>query len=268
MHTIKVILFVFLVVGFYTFYSNSIPQMESHPPKKISLDANLTEDDMIEAGEKVYSTKGTCGICHGIGRKGSRGPDLNGVGLRAGKRVAGMSAKVYLIESMIKPTAYFVEGYGPMMPPMASILTPGEIMVIVAYLQSLGGQVNVTPDDIRAAMKNSGATVSAPAPSAEVSPSQTAAALPQTVSVPAQPGDFAKGEGVYKINCAACHNPTDSSKDGPIGPAIKGASRELLVARVMSGNYPPGYTPKRETKLMPPMVHLKDEIDNLTEFLK
>lgn len=263
MNTIKVILFTVLVVGFYSFYANSIPQTESHPPKKISLDAKLSEDEMIEAGERVYSTKGTCGICHAIGRKGSRGPDLNGVGLRAANRREGMNAKIYLLESLLDPSVYLVEGYAPMMPPMAGILTPGEVMVTVAYLQSLGGQVNITPEDVQAAMQVGASSTS---PVTEVAPAVEETAV-NTIINEVKSGDAEKGKTVYNTFCIACHNP-DPALAGPIGPEIKGSSRELLEARVMRGQYPDDYTPKRETKIMPPMTNLVNDIDHLTEFLK
>ena len=56
-------------------------------------------------------------------------------------------------------------------------------------------------------------------------------------------GDPNRGRAIYLSNCAACHNP-DPSKDGSVGPAIKGASRELIEARLMRASYPPGYKPK------------------------
>ena len=269
MNTIKVILFTVLVVGFYSFYANSIPQTESHPQKKISLDAKLSEDEMIEAGERVYSTKGACGICHAIGRKGSRGPDLNGVGLRAASRKPEMSAKDYLLESLLKPSTYLVEEYTPMMPPMAGILTPGEIMVTVAYLQSLGGNVDITPDNVRAVMQVSASSTPA-APATATTPEVAPEAEETVASVVAQepqPGDAEKGKAVYNTLCIACHNP-DPALVGAIGPEIKGASRELLETRVLRAEYPEGYQPKRDTKLMPPMAHLVNDIDHLTEFLK
>ena len=43
--------------------------------------------------------------------------------------------------------------------------------------------------------------------------------------------DWQRGRAVYVANCVACHN-NDPSKDGPIGPAIKGSSKELIEARV------------------------------------
>ena len=79
--------------------------------------------------------------------------------------------------------------------------------------------------------------------------------------------DWKRGRAVYVANCTACHN-NDPSKDGPIGPANKGSSKELIEARVLSTSYPPGYKPKRPTKIMPQFPFLKDEIPYLAEYLK
>jgi len=75
-----------------------------------------------------------------------------------------------------------------------------------------------------------------------------------------------QGRAVYLANCVACHN-NDPSRDGPIGPAIRGSSHELLSARVLKSDYPPNYRPKRPTKIMPQFPFLKDEIPNLTAYL-
>lgn len=80
-------------------------------------------------------------------------------------------------------------------------------------------------------------------------------------------GSAAKGKQVYTVNCIACHN-MDPSKPGVIGPEIKGSSKALISARVLKGQYPKGYKPKRATKMMPPMPHLKGNIDDLAAFLK
>jgi mono/diheme cytochrome c family protein len=78
--------------------------------------------------------------------------------------------------------------------------------------------------------------------------------------------DAARGRAVYLANCVACHN-NDPSRDGPIGPAIKGSPRELLEARVLSTSYPAGYKPKRPTQVMPQFPFLKDEIPHLSAYL-
>lgn len=79
--------------------------------------------------------------------------------------------------------------------------------------------------------------------------------------------EWERGRAVYVANCVACHN-SDPSKDGPIGPAIKGSPKELLEARVLTTSYPPGYKPKRPTKVMPQFPFLKEEIPYLAEYLR
>ncbi len=75
-----------------------------------------------------------------------------------------------------------------------------------------------------------------------------------------------RGRQIYLANCITCHNP-DPTKRGGSGPEIAGASRELIEARVLRAGYPPGYTPKRTTKSMIPLPHLKPVIDDLAAFL-
>lgn len=78
--------------------------------------------------------------------------------------------------------------------------------------------------------------------------------------------DAERGRAVFLANCIACHN-NDPSRDGAIGPAIKGSPRELLEARVLGSGYPPNYQPKRPTKLMPQFPFLRDEIPYLAAYL-
>ena len=47
-----------------------------------------------------------------------------------------------------------------------------------------------------------------------------------------------RGEVIYRTNCISCHN-RDPNLPGPLGPAIAGASRSLIEARVLHGTYPP-----------------------------
>lgn len=75
-----------------------------------------------------------------------------------------------------------------------------------------------------------------------------------------------KGGRVYAANCTACHNP-DPQLEGVMGPPVFGSSRALLESRIIHGNYPPGYTPKRETQLMQPLPFLASELPALAAFL-
>ncbi len=77
----------------------------------------------------------------------------------------------------------------------------------------------------------------------------------------------ARGKQVYLSQCIVCHN-SDPSKDGPLGPAVKGSSRELVEARVLRAAYPPGHRPKRGSAIMKPMPQLAPAIDDLSAFLK
>jgi len=59
----------------------------------------------------------------------------------------------------------------------------------------------------------------------------------------------------------------DPRTDGALGPAVAGASLELLEARVVLGEYPEGYAPKRDTRVMVPMPHLKAKLPELAAYL-
>src|SRR5881296_3856294 len=142
---VRVGVFALIVMGGYTYFANSIPQIESKPPQELSLEGgNVTPAQLVKAGEEIFHTKGSCEICHRIGQKGTRAPDLAGIGARAGKTKPGMSAKAYILESLLQPQAYVVEGY----PPIA--LNRSEVWALVAFLESLGGTVDVTLNDIPA----------------------------------------------------------------------------------------------------------------------
>jgi mono/diheme cytochrome c family protein len=75
-----------------------------------------------------------------------------------------------------------------------------------------------------------------------------------------------RGEQVFQTNCTACHA-RDPSRDGPVGPAVAGASLALLQTKVLRNEYPPGYTPKRDTQAMIPLAHLEPELPALAAYL-
>jgi len=107
----------------------------------------------------------------------------------------------------------------------------------------------------------------APAPSAGApapAPANPTVAAREGVAVA---GDAAKGRQVYLGQCVACHN-RDPGKDGPLGPAVKGSSRDLVEARVLRAEYPPGYKPKRESRVMPPRPDLAPSVPDLAVFLR
>jgi mono/diheme cytochrome c family protein len=77
----------------------------------------------------------------------------------------------------------------------------------------------------------------------------------------------AEGRQVYLANCTACHN-QNPNLPGALGPDVAGSSEELLEARVVRGEYPPGYTPKRQSNAMIPLPHLAPKIPALAAYLQ
>ena len=75
-----------------------------------------------------------------------------------------------------------------------------------------------------------------------------------------------RGAVIYRTNCISCHN-ADPNLPGPIGPAIAGAPRALLDARVLHGTYPVGYIPQRKTHTMRALPWLDGHVDDLAAFL-
>jgi len=214
---VKVGAFALVVMGSYSYFANSIPQIESKPPQELSLEGgNVTPAQLVKAGDEIFKTKGTCEICHRIGQKGTRAPDLAGIGGRAGTRKPGMSAKAYIIESLLHPNAYVVEGYPPIMPavdkpPIA--LNRSEVWALTAFLESLGGTVDVALNDIPASV---GAGGGAGAAAVEVN----------------IPGDPKAGQAIFsgKAGCIACHK---AGKVGasPVGPDLS------QIAKIQTPDY-------------------------------
>jgi mono/diheme cytochrome c family protein len=75
-----------------------------------------------------------------------------------------------------------------------------------------------------------------------------------------------RGRQVYLAQCTACHA-SDPGSTGPVGPPVKGSSRDLLEAKLLRGTYPPGYAPKRPTAIMPLQPALAPEIPALAAYL-
>jgi len=76
-----------------------------------------------------------------------------------------------------------------------------------------------------------------------------------------------RGRQVYLAHCIACHN-SDPAQAGAVGPPVKGSSRALLEAKVLNGTYPPGYAPKRPTKVMVPIPAVSPDVEALADYLR
>jgi mono/diheme cytochrome c family protein len=118
-----------------------------------------------------------------------------------------------------------------------------------------------------------------PAPPTPVSPSASAKSATPPTKTPASPPAsanepdtrtqeelIAAGRAAYNGNCIACHN-MDPRQDGALGPAVAGVSLELLEARVLHAQYPEGYKPKRDTRVMVALPHLKPRLVELAAYL-
>lgn len=195
-------------------------------PSTLITGGNITS----EAGEAIFWGKGKCYTCHAVGSRGNaiRGPNESeagplgmAIGARAEERARERSratgkpftATDYLVESTVDPGAYVVQGYknempNPLRPPIG--LRPEEVKAAVAYLQSLGGTVDVAaiklPAGVEAAAK---------------------AAAVVNEWRPYIPGDPKKGEELFfnpesNAACAKCH--AVNGRGGTVGPELTGVA--------------------------------------------
>lgn len=97
-------------------------------------------DDPVSRGRRVYLDTG-CGGCHTIEglSAGVVGPNQAKVGSVAETRVPGMSAEDYILESIINPGAYVVEGYPDNVMPRnySELLSNDQVADLVTFLLSL-----------------------------------------------------------------------------------------------------------------------------------
>jgi mono/diheme cytochrome c family protein len=207
---LKIIAVVLGTVLFYTVLANSIPQVESEVPSELAFGADVTPEQLVAAGEDLYNGAGGCTACHGLG---TRAPNLltdeagtGPIGARCANRVPGQDCKQYLHTSMVDPAAHVVPGYEPIMPDMRRMLSGTQIWAIVAYLQSQGGEVTVTGEDVAAA---------------EAEGAAAAAGL----AAGGQPGGAAAGTSssdpltiMRENQCLVCHKLGDEG--GPLGPEL------------------------------------------------
>ncbi|HIF22506.1 MAG TPA: c-type cytochrome [Gemmatimonadetes bacterium] len=207
---LKILAVVLGTLAVFTLVANSIPQVQSVVPEDLSFGANVSESELTSSGEDLYSGAGGCTACHGLG---TVAPNLltdeggtGSIGARCANRASGQDCKEYLYASMVEPADYVVEGYGPIMPDMRRSLSNEQIWALVAYLQSVGGEVTVTGADI--------GTGTDPAP-ASPAPATAAPAAATTTTASLDPVEIMRAN-----TCFACH--VLSGEGAPIGPAFDG----------------------------------------------
>lgn len=145
---LKILVLAVLTTLFYTYVGQMVPQKIVEAPAVIEIAADVSTEQMVAIGKKIFEGKGMCSTCHTIGSSGSlRFPDLGGIATTAATRIDGMDQLEYLAQSMYEPDIFIVEGYNSGMPAIDKPpigLTDGEILTVIAYLQSLGGTPDIT----------------------------------------------------------------------------------------------------------------------------
>jgi cytochrome c2 len=223
---LKVFVFNVAVIAFFLYVGNSIPQQRKDPPKELELSADMAKADFVQAGQEIFYGKGTCALCHTIGQKGERCPNLEGVGARAETRVKeaeyhgqATNGAEYIVESLQNPTIYVVEGYQPSMPPLGRQLSDLELVAVVSFLESLGGEITVDGQSRFPKLRGESAA-----------PAAAAAAAPTAAPAVAAAGKSGP-ELVQQWTCNACHK-----FDGPdrlVGPSLwdVGARHDVAYIR-------------------------------------
>jgi putative heme-binding domain-containing protein len=220
----RIFLFLLIVLGIYLWIGYSITDLTGGGRK-----SSAAVDISPEGGEAIYWGKGRCFTCHSVGGQGSavRGPNHGqfgekfplSMGARAAERAkersekegATFSAVDYIVESLASPGAYVVKGYKNEMavvyaPPIS--LNLKEIKAIVAYLMSLGGDLDMEAID------------SGPSEITQKFYAKIAAAAA------AGGGDPGLGATVYEDNCSECHSL--NGEGGEVGPDLTGISAKGL----------------------------------------
>ena len=218
---LKVVTVVLVTVALYTGVANWIPQVQSEPPAELSFTGEVTAEELMAAGQELFLGAGGCSACHG---SGTRAPnlrtaeaDLGTIGERCGNRVDGQDCKTYLHTSLVDPTAYVVEGYGAIMPAASRTLSPAQIWSLVAYLQSLGGEVTVTAADIETEPAGGDAAAGGASGAGTGSPLLAG-------------GSTDPMEILQAGTCLACH--ALDGEGGPIGPAFDGLGATRDAAHI------------------------------------
>ncbi|MDH4100858.1 MAG: c-type cytochrome [Nitrospirota bacterium] len=206
----KIIIFSILIVLAYPLYVKfGIPKLNpSPPPVEAEIGANMTMDQFIALGKKIFDEKGTCTLCH---NSLGRAPMLNNQHSVALDRLkdprykgGAKTAEEYLHESMIKTSAFVVAGFGvkgsnDTQSPMPDVstgaigLNPAEIDAVIAYMMTKdGGKTTLT---VPTAVPAAGAEEKKPA-----APAKTGA------------------EVVKKYGCGGCH--VIAGEAGALGPDL------------------------------------------------
>ena len=210
----RVMFFSLLILACYTGFANLLPQVRSDPPEPEApiIAGELSQDDFAALGEKLFSGRGTCTLCH---NSMGRAPDLLNMDASAGAKKAMADSRYkggatdiesYFRESMNDPSSYVVAGFGvkgtdDARSPMPAVnkaplsLSSIEVDALIAFLQSKDGYE---------------ITVSLPSGEAPVEEEEGEESGPVTTAQ----------EVLVKYMCTGCHEVLDA--EGGVGPSLKG----------------------------------------------
>jgi cytochrome c oxidase subunit 2 len=108
------------------------------------LSGGLRGESMAEAGAKLYNQL-ACITCHGTG-KGPPLVDLYGRRVKLSNGQTVVADEAYLRESILYPSAQFVQGYKPLMPTFKGQVTEEQLLQLIAYIKSLSSQEGKAPE--------------------------------------------------------------------------------------------------------------------------
>jgi len=246
---LKILLTVVGTLGVYTLVANAIPQVQSAVPEELTIGPDVTPEELAAIGEEIYAGIGGCTACHGLR---TRAPDLVGMaGSNCETRKPELSCKEYLHESLVNPTAYVVEGFQPIMLDQSRTLSEPQLWALVAFLESQGGTVTVTADDI-----------------GEMTPAGETA------------GPAATGQEAQEIDpqallttygCVACHSVGgQGAQVGPPIESMRGKDAEYILRGIVEPNADTAQGFEAFAGTMPPTfgtVIPEAELDALVRFL-
>lgn len=236
MNLFKIVIFSLLVIGAYSGFANSLPQVQNKvPPETTEIKGNITMEQFAAIGKQ--KVKEICALCHNPLLAG-RAPDPKGTVLRAVERIKdpkykepdvlgtggkAATAEEYIRESIMCPSCYVVPGFGKkgtndMVSPMASVpsikkLSPIEIDALIAFYQQRDG-VEIT-------VQLPSEKIEAPAEGEEII-FVTGKETPQ--------------EMITKLGCGECHTiPGVEGAEGDLGPRLEVKVNAAL--RLKDSNY-------------------------------
>jgi len=256
MTLLRVLLFSTAVLLAYTLFANILPQVQSNPPQEEEpvFDGKMDQAGQIAWGEKLFGGKGTCTLCH---NSLGRAPDLLTMDLNSSfaarlvdERYQGEAkgeegakgVETYLRESMHKPSAFVVAGFGKKgsndtVSPMPVISGPPislsevEMNALIAFLQDKGGYDVTVPLPEKAGDVPAGDGAD---DGGDEGPAETAEAA------------------IEKFGCAACHDLGGSGAD--LGPKLGGIGKRMSAAEIETSILSPNAVVAKgyEADIMPP----------------